>query len=348
MMNNALKTMLVGAAFSLVFVSPAAAQTALTATATVNVRTGPGTNHSVIDTVREGHGAVGIEKTASGWWKIWFDGRTAYTYAAYWNKAGGAYGMKIVKDSLNVRAGAGFDHAIKGRVYRGQVYRLIAVSGVWHKVWFGGGTGWLWGGGLTKVALSGGATEPSQPKDPPPPAASKLVELNRRPNWWYLQETNYWCGPATVKMVVKYVTGRVLSQGSLAREMGTSSNGGTRISESRAALRKYTRQDYDYDRFSRKTVKSNIDRNHPVAAAFDCRYIRYAVNRDGRHSTARHISPISGYTPNGILIYDSMWGDRKDKMAPLVKMPARYATDTEMINACRYFGSAALLARYRP
>lgn len=343
MMTNQRMTAATGAVLTLVFVAPAFGQTALTATSTVNVRTGPGTTYSVIDTAAAGQGYVGISKTSTGWWKIWFDGRTAYTHGSFWKSVSGAYGVKIVNAYLNVRKGPGTSYGIVGKVYAGQVYRIAASSGAWYRIWWGGETYYVWGGGLTKVALSGGSTTTQ------PPSTSGLVELKRDPAWWYKQETNYYCGPATVKMTVKYLTGRILSQSALAREMGTVSNGGTSISRSLAAIRKYTGQYYQFAAFSRTNVKYNIDRNRPVPVAFDCRYIRYAVNRDGRQSSARHISPISGYTPNGILVYDSMWGDRRDAMYPLVKMPARYATDTEMHNATKYsFGSNALMVRYRP
>lgn len=43
----------------------------------------------------------------------------------------------------------------------------------------------------------------------------------------YQQETNYYCVPACVKSVLKYLTGQVVSQSSIAQAMGTSSTIGT-------------------------------------------------------------------------------------------------------------------------
>ncbi|MDD2591924.1 MAG: C39 family peptidase [Erysipelotrichaceae bacterium] len=44
----------------------------------------------------------------------------------------------------------------------------------------------------------------------------------------YEQENNYYCGPASVKVVLNYLTGVAYSQQSLATAMGTTTNGTTR------------------------------------------------------------------------------------------------------------------------
>ncbi len=53
-----------------------------------------------------------------------------------------------------------------------------------------------------------------------------------------------------------------------------------------------------------------------------------------RYSSAKHISPIKGYTSTGYVICDTAWGSTK------------YATNGEIYNATRYFGSYALLVRF--
>lgn len=45
----------------------------------------------------------------------------------------------------------------------------------------------------------------------------------------YQQANSYYCGPASVQMVVKYITGVYIQQSTLASSMGTASNGGTYV-----------------------------------------------------------------------------------------------------------------------
>lgn len=45
----------------------------------------------------------------------------------------------------------------------------------------------------------------------------------------YQQANSYYCGPASVQMVVKYITGVYIQQSTLASSMGTASNGGTHV-----------------------------------------------------------------------------------------------------------------------
>ena len=41
----------------------------------------------------------------------------------------------------------------------------------------------------------------------------------------FRQETKYWCGPASVQMIVKYKTGKKVSQSTLASYMNTNKSG---------------------------------------------------------------------------------------------------------------------------
>lgn len=54
-------------------------------------------------------------------------------------------------------------------------------------------------------------------------AAVRLTPAN------YLQEKSYWCGPASVQIVLKHETGVKYSQATLAANMGTTSSNGTYV-----------------------------------------------------------------------------------------------------------------------
>ena len=154
--------------------------------------------------------------------------------------------------------------------------------------------------------------------------AATITNLNMT---LYHQQTRYWCGPATVEMTVKYLTGRYYTQAYLARWMGTTYRG-TSTSNSLRALRHFSNQAYGFSAFSRTRIIHNINYKRPVPVSFVCRYVSYS-----RYSSARHISPIKGYTGGGFYINDSAWG-------------RKWASTTELHNATRYFGGGALMVRY--
>jgi ABC-type bacteriocin/lantibiotic exporter with double-glycine peptidase domain len=54
------------------------------------------------------------------------------------------------------------------------------------------------------------------------PQVYALPESNMLAVPYHTQETDYYCGPTSVQMVLEYITGEVTAQGVLAEEMGTS------------------------------------------------------------------------------------------------------------------------------
>ena len=293
----------------------AGAATSLQSTSAARVRTGPGSGYAAIGTVPAGHGIVGIAKYGS-YWKVWYDGRTGYTYGPDYHGVGGSYGAKVARDYVYVRKGPSTGYSILGRAYRGQIYRRITSSGSWTKVYFKGTTGWAPTAAVTKVALSGSGAWVSAP--------SRLALT------WYKQQTSYWCGPTTVQIVAKYLTDNTYTQYSIARAIGTGT-GGTSTSESLYGLRRFADSGYfKYRNFSPSRIIGNINRFRPVPLPFQCRYLAYTGRR-----YVRHISPIKGYTSSGYIVCDTAWGDNK------------YASNAEMYNANRYWGGGEeLLIRY--
>lgn len=61
----------------------------------------------------------------------------------------------------------------------------------------------------------------------------------------YFQKTNYWCGPASVEMIIDFYRGSVYNQETYASYMGTTTNG-TDIGQIQRALNNYQSQ-YHYD-----------------------------------------------------------------------------------------------------
>lgn len=85
----------------------------------------------------------------------------------------------------------------------------------------------------------------------------------------YQQTEGYYCGPACVQMVLKYLTGTTYAQATLANSMGTSENGGTYVYRVRDGLNSYTSSgNYQYlgtweVSFSNSLIYS-VDKNKPV------------------------------------------------------------------------------------
>ncbi len=309
----------VGIAMTLAAAAGVEAATCLKATATASVRTGPGSGYALLGKVPAGHQYVGISQS-NGWWKIYFDGRTAYTYRTAWKGVAGTTGVKVNIDMLNVRSGPGLGHSIVGKVYRGQIYRWASTTNGWYKIYFGGTLRYVYGAYVSKVSLSGSTTSTS---------SSTTTTITRLSLPWYKQQTGYWCGPTTVQICVKYLTGRYYSQYYLAKWLGTNSSRGTSIPDSLHGLRHFSGQSYTNTSYNRARILKNIHNKRPVPLSFVCRYVSYS-----RYSSAKHISPIKGYTSNGYVICDTAWGATK------------YATNGEVYNATRYFGSWALLVRF--
>lgn len=286
------------------------AQTALRATGTVNVRSGPGTGYGILGQVPAGHTYVGISKSGD-WWRIYFNGSLGWTHGSYYTTVAGTTGVKVSTDTLNVRSGPGTGYSILGQIYLGQIHFWTQNEGLngWYKIFWGGREAFVSGSYVTRVALQGGGSAP-----PPPSGLANL------PMTYYRQVTNYFCGPATAQMVVKYVSGSLVSQYTIASYAGTSPNSGTSAYNVAKAIRTYSGDNYVVlNGFNRDRAVLNIQRNRPVPINIQCRYLAYWGYR-----SAMHHSPIKGFTSGGFYIHDSWTGADE------------WAASTEVRNAVNY------------
>ena len=137
----------------------------VTVTATdVNVRTGPGTNYSIVTQADKGDQLV-ITETASGSGYTWgkFDGGwIALTYTNYstvgnQNSGSTASVMGTVTGSdLNIRSGAGTNYSILGQMQKGDRVEILEQKTVGSMVWGKTEKGWI---SLTYVKLDSTTTE---------------------------------------------------------------------------------------------------------------------------------------------------------------------------------------------
>lgn len=122
--------------------------------ASLNVRSGPGTQHARLGALPRGS-LVAPGATQGAWRQISFGAGSGWVHGSYLSPnaavatpttsaptpASGA--AEVTAASLNVRRGAGTQHAALGQALRGQAYALLSSSGTWRQIQFGAGAGWV-------------------------------------------------------------------------------------------------------------------------------------------------------------------------------------------------------------
>ena len=129
-----------------------------TTTTDVNLRTGAGTDHSIIATLPAGAKVV-VEEQAGGWYKVVYNGTEGYVSGDYLTvnaTASGSYGTgTVTAASVNFRSGAGTDSGIIGSFNSGATVKVVGVSGNWYQVEYNGTTGYV---SADYLKLSGGSS----------------------------------------------------------------------------------------------------------------------------------------------------------------------------------------------
>lgn len=122
------------------------------ATGSLNVRSGPGTGYSLVGTAGSGQSYMKI--SASGdWYKIYYKGGSAWFHGGYTSATAHGSAAKVTSSTLNVRTGPATSYAVAGTVSLDQLYYVVSTSSGWHKIWWGGGAYWIYGGYSTKVSF---------------------------------------------------------------------------------------------------------------------------------------------------------------------------------------------------
>lgn len=119
----------------------------------------------------------------------------------------------------------------------------------------------------------------------------------------YVQEEPTWCGPASVQMIIEYVTGDKLRQSDLADELRTDvGKVGTYVDDVASVLASYTGAPYEvgsvnYGNFY-ANVKADFDADYPVVYDVD------AALLDSYYTDPTpHFIVGAGYSSSGSLYY---------------------------------------------
>ncbi len=135
---------------------------------TLNVRSGAGTNYSVVTKVYKGD-KVNLLESSNGWYKVKLsNGKVGWASSDYITKINNSnndlsnnnsqsgtsisgYG-KVTASTLNVRSGAGTNYSVVTKVYKGDKVNLLESSNGWYKVKLSNGkVGWASSDYITKI-----------------------------------------------------------------------------------------------------------------------------------------------------------------------------------------------------
>ena len=136
-----------------------ATQTGTVTASALNIRSGAGTNYSVITKVYKGE-SVNILDSSNGWNKVELsNGKVGWASSDYINinhnlQNGtniSGYG-KITTSVLNVRSGAGTSYSVIAKAYEGEKVELLESLNGWYKIKLSNGTiGWSSSDYITKI-----------------------------------------------------------------------------------------------------------------------------------------------------------------------------------------------------
>ena len=137
------------AALSLSTIDASAAQSATVTTSVLNVRTGAGTNYSIMSKVYKGD-TLEVIGSLNGWYNIKLsNGKTGWVSGDYLSISGSSTNTEskkgtVTTDTLNVRSGAGTSYSIISKVHKGDTVNIVGSSNGWYKIELSSGkTGWV-------------------------------------------------------------------------------------------------------------------------------------------------------------------------------------------------------------
>ena len=137
------------AALSLSTIDASAAQTATVTTDVLNVRSGAGTNYSIMSKVYKGD-ALEVVGSSNGWYNVKLsNGKIGWVSGDYLSISGSSTNTEskkgtVTTDTLNVRSGAGTSYSVISKVHKGDTVNIVGSSNGWYKIELSNGkTGWV-------------------------------------------------------------------------------------------------------------------------------------------------------------------------------------------------------------
>lgn len=140
-------------------------------TAALNMRSGAGTDKSIVMTMPKGAEVI-VQSTSNGWSKIVYNNTVGYASAQYLSpadKVSGSFGTGTISGSnVRMRSGAGTSNSIVGTYDKGTQMKITGAQGNWYAVSYSGKTGYVSADYMTISASAQGGSEPSKPTETAP------------------------------------------------------------------------------------------------------------------------------------------------------------------------------------
>jgi len=118
----------------------------------LNVRSGPGTNHAVLGSLKHGE-KITVSDENNTWYKLTFAGKTAYVSRSFVTDkppsntpaetTAQKTGTVNSPTGLNVRSGPGTNYSIVGGLSNGAKVTITGQSGSWYKIKYGSAEAWV-------------------------------------------------------------------------------------------------------------------------------------------------------------------------------------------------------------
>jgi len=153
-------------------------------TPVLRLRSGPGTNYSVVDRLSEGDIVVILERTNSEWYKVNFHGTVGYVNTGFLRDVLTAENFnaqgRITANRVNVRSKPDLSSDALAMYNEGTVMTVIGINNGWYKVTHEGNTGYVRSDLMDIVSGQRSAVASSAPRpsvtSPAPPANATLGE----------------------------------------------------------------------------------------------------------------------------------------------------------------------------
>ena len=129
----------------------------------VRMRSGPGTNYSILGTYQNGT-ALTVTGTENGWSKVTIGGVSGYIRSDYVSGGGADSKTGYIKGTgVRMRSGASTTSSILGVYNTGTQMTITGESGNWYKVSYSGKDGYVSSTYVTTTKSDGGSTGGSKP-----------------------------------------------------------------------------------------------------------------------------------------------------------------------------------------
>ena len=168
---------------------PKTNETVYVTASSLNVRSGAGTNYSVIGNLKKGASAT-VVSNSNGWSKIKYGSGYGYISSQYTSgskPSGGDTSTPSVSgktmycnvSGLNVRSGKGTSYSVIGSLSHGQSATVVDTSDSWYKIKYGNGYGYASSKYLSSTKPDG-STDVTPPVTDAPTNGSEIVNYAKR------------------------------------------------------------------------------------------------------------------------------------------------------------------------